>query len=93
MQTSTFRQLVWDYNLTQDNFEAILAGQKQLGSLDQSWAIARVLENVPYYEALNLVSPNLIKANWEHIKPKLFNSIIKHGYEYILYHPTLSITG
>ena len=42
MKASLFKQLVWDYNLTQDEFEAILYGKKVLGNMNQSWAIVRV---------------------------------------------------
>lgn len=92
MKSDLFKQLVWDYNLTQPEFEAILAGEKVLGNMDQNWAIVRVLENLNYYDAMNLVSLNTLRSNWQEIQPKLFNSSIKNGYEFILQRYPVSIT-
>lgn len=92
MKSDLFKQLVWDYNLTQDEFEAILAGKKVLGNMDQSWAITRVLENLNYYDAMNLVSLNTLRSNWKEVQPKLFNSSIKNGYEFLLQRYPVSIT-
>lgn len=93
MKASLFKQLVWDYNLTQDEFEAILRGKKVLGNLNQSWAIVRVLENLNYYDAMSLVSLDLLRNNWNKIKGRLFNNSIKNGYEFLLQRYPVSITG
>ncbi|MEK7472599.1 MAG: hypothetical protein AAB625_01030 [Patescibacteria group bacterium] len=53
MKSDLFKQLVWDYNLTQDEFEEILVGKKVLGNMNKSWAITRILENLNYYDAMN----------------------------------------
>ncbi len=90
MTLSIYKQLVWDYDLSPLDFEAILAGKKSLGTLNQSWAIARILEHANYYEATDLVPIQTIKANWSSIKNRIFNPTIKHGYEYILHNQTLS---
>lgn len=92
MKSDLFKQLVWDYNLTQSEFEAILTGEKVLGNMDQNWAIVRVLENLNYYDAMNLVSLNTLRSNWKEIQPKLFNSSIKNGYEFLLQRYPVSIT-
>lgn len=92
MKSDLFKQLVWDYNLTQDEFESILAGEKILGNMNQSWAITRILENLNYYDAMNLVSLNTLRNNWKEVQPKLFNSSIKNGYEFLLQRYPVSIT-
>ena len=68
MKSDLFKQLVWDYNLTQDEFEAILHGKKVLGNMNQSWAIVRVLENLNYYDAMNLISLDMLRNNWSKVK-------------------------
>ena len=83
---------MWDYNLSQKEFEVILAGKKVLGNMDQNWAIVRVLENLNYYDAMNLVSLNTLRSNWKEVQPKLFNSSIKNGYEFLLQRYPVSIT-
>lgn len=92
MRSNLFKQLVWDYNLTQDEFEAILSGKKVLGNMNQTWAITRILENLNYYDAMNLVSLNTLRNNWKEVQPKLFNSSIKNGYEFLLQRYPVSIT-
>lgn len=93
MNKRMYCQLVWDYDLPQEEFEAILRGEKVLGNLDQSWAIARILENLNYYEAMKLISPDLLRKNWELVKSKLFKVSIKKGYEFVLQRYPVSITG
>ncbi len=92
MKADLFKQLVWDYNMTQSEFEAILAGKKVLGNMNQSWAITRVLENLNYYDAMNLVSLNTLRSNWKEVQSKLFNSSIKNGYEFLLQRYPVSVT-
>lgn len=93
MKSHLFKQLVWDYNLTQEEFEAILHGEKVLGNMNQSWAIVRVLENLNYYDAMSLVSLDLLRNNWNKIKGRLFNNSIKNGYEFLLQRYPVSIAG
>ena len=91
MNQKIYNQLVWDYNLPQGNFEAILRGEKVLGNLDQNWAIARILENLNYYEAMKLIPLELLRKNWELVKKKLFKYPIKNGYEFLLQRYPVSI--
>lgn len=84
MKSDQYKQLVWDYNLSKKEFGDILTGKKTIGSLDQSWAISRVLENLNYYDAMNLVTLDQLKSNWSNVKSKLFKNYIKNGYEFLL---------
>ena len=92
MQKDLFDRLVWDYQMTSDDFSAILSGTKSIGNLDQSWAIARVLEHTDYYTARSLVPLTTLSQHWSKIKPKLFNHTIRDGYEFVLHHHALSLT-
>lgn len=79
--------------MTQSEFEEILSGQKVMGNLDQSWAIARVLENLHYYDAIHLIPYQAMLKNWDIIKKKIFNHSLRSGYEFVLHRYPLSITG
>jgi len=81
---------VWEYNLTPEEFEKILAGKKRLGWFNRPWAYARVLENLNYYQAKKIIDLNYLKENWNKIKQKLFKQDIKEGYEYLLQKKALS---
>lgn len=91
---SKYKLLVWDYNLSPQDFFSILSGHKSVqdGWLDRNWATARVLENVNYYDALNLVDLYYLESNWSNILPKIYNKAIKDGYNYVLRKRTLSAT-
>lgn len=90
MDSDLFKKVVWDYDMTQDEFEAILSGTTIIGSFDQNWAIARILENCNYYDAMSLISQETLLNNWEKIRPKLFNNSIIKGYEFVLHRHSLS---
>jgi len=81
---------VWEYNLKPGEFEKILAGKKKIGWFDKIWAYSRILENMNYYTAKKILDLNYLKNNWNKIKPKIFNSSIRQGYEYLLQKKALS---
>jgi hypothetical protein len=89
---SNYHQLVWDYDLTAHDFEAILAGQKTIGWFNQAWAMGRVLENLPYYQAISLVPLSFLAQKWLLVKPRLFADSLKKGYEFVLREYALSAT-
>lgn len=92
MTPDMYTKLVWDYNLPFEDFNKILLGEKKVGSLDQDWAISRVLENLNYYDAMALIPYTTLKERWEVIKGKLFNPSVKNGYEFLLHRYPVSIT-
>lgn len=90
MNQSKFKSLVWDYNIDPQEFEEILSGNKKIGSLDQNWAITRVLEHLNYYDAMNSIPMPVMVKNWPIIKNKIFNKSIRDGYDFVLHRHTLS---
>lgn len=93
MEKKQFHQLVWDYKLSLEEFEQILTGEKEEGWFTREWAIARVLENLNYYQARDLVDWDFVRENWSQIKLKIFNKAIQEGYEYLLQKQPLSASG
>lgn len=93
MNQKIYKQLVWDYDLSENEFERILAGEVKIGNFDQDWAISRVLENCNYYDAMSLIPYAILRSRWEHVKGKLFNKSIKSGYEFLLQRYPVSIAG
>ncbi|MEK7565820.1 MAG: hypothetical protein AAB506_02130 [Patescibacteria group bacterium] len=90
-QPQKFSQLIWDYKLSPQDFFAILDGEKSNGWFTQDWAIARVLDNLNYYEAMSLVSPKILSGHWPTVKKKLFKETIRDGYEFVLQRQSLSV--
>lgn len=87
-----YKQIVWDYTLDARSFFELLNGKASQMWFNRDWAMARVLEHVNYYDAINLVDIDYLKLNWESIKKRIYNETIKNGYDYFLRKRTLSST-
>lgn len=63
---------VWDYNLDQAQFLAILDGKKIIGRLDSDWAAIRLLDYAPYPDIVHLLGFRRLIEGWprwrEHIR-------------------------
>ena len=46
---------VWDYDITQEEFDALLKGTFKKGHLDRDWAAVRVIEWAPYKEMVRIL--------------------------------------
>jgi hypothetical protein len=46
---------VWDYDIDEEQFRALLAGELMLGRLDRDWAAVRLIEYAPYAEIVRLL--------------------------------------
>ncbi len=87
---AAFRQLIWEYKMTAEEFFAILEGRKTKGWFTQDWAIARVLENVNYYDAKSLVPLDVLQRRWDTVRSKLFHPSLQKGYDLVLHQKALS---
>ena len=55
---------VWDYDVDEDQFQKLLAGETTLGRLDQRWAAVRLLEYAPYPEIVRRLGFRMLVAKW-----------------------------
>jgi hypothetical protein len=55
---------LWDYDLDEADFQALLSGQKTLGRLDRDWATVRLLEYAPYSEIVRRLGFAAIVEGW-----------------------------
>ena len=85
-----FTRLVWDYDISPEEFERVLEGREERGWFNKEWATVRVLENLNYYQAKDLVDFGFLQQNWPQIKPRIFSKAIQEGYEYLLQRRALS---
>jgi len=65
---------VWDYDLGEEEFRSLLAGERTIGRLDQRWAAVRLIEYAPYEEIVRQLGFARLVANWprwrEHVRSK-----------------------
>lgn len=62
---------VWDYDLTQEQFDAILDGRQVEGHLDRDWAAVRLIEWAPYREMIQRLGYRAIVENWQRWRNRL----------------------
>lgn len=55
---------VWDYDLTQEQFDAMLAGDYVDGHLNRDWAAVRLIEWAPYREMIQRLGYKALVDNW-----------------------------
>jgi len=63
---------VWDYDLDDAQFRALIEGKTTIGRLDSDWAAIRLLEYAPYPDIVHLLGFRRLMESWprwcEHIR-------------------------
>jgi hypothetical protein len=75
--------LVWDYDLTEDEFTQILQGKLNRGRLNQKWAAVRLLEYGSYEEIKRLLGLEAIAANWPKWRPQVRSESRRRGFDFL----------
>jgi len=55
---------VWDYDIEEAQFQAMLAGELALGRLDQRWAAVRLLDYGSWPDIRQLIGFRLLVEKW-----------------------------
>lgn len=85
---------LWDYDLTEEQFAQLLAGELELGRLDQDWAAVRLLEHAPYKDIVRLLGfPRLIRG-WPRWRGRIRSESRRRGLDFLVewlpqHHPEL----
>jgi hypothetical protein len=75
---------VWDYDLDETAFRAILAGREPLGRLDRDWAAVRLLEHAPYAEVRRLLSLGELVAGWPTWRRRIRAESRRRGFDFLV---------
>jgi hypothetical protein len=63
---------VWDYDIDESQFQALLEGRRTFGRLDNNWAAIRLIDYAPYPEIVRLLGFRRLIAGWpawrEHVR-------------------------
>lgn len=62
---------VWDYDLTQEQFDAMLDGHYVDGHLNRDWAAVRLIEWAPYREMIQRLGYKALIENWPRWRNRL----------------------
>jgi hypothetical protein len=97
MSTKTKRlPYVWDYNLDEAQFEALLHGELVLGRLDQAWAAVRLLEYAPYVDIRRLMGFPLLVKKWPDWRDQVRSRQRRDAFDFLVdwlpkHHPELIV--
>ncbi len=75
---------LWDYDLDETVFEALLRGETTLGRLDRDWAAVRLLEYAPYREIVHLLGFAAIVEGWPRWRGRLRSEGRKRGFDFLV---------
>src|SRR5579862_3817537 len=95
----TRRACLWDYDLDEKDFQALLQGQATFGRLDRDWAAAvRLLEHAPYHEIVRRLGFAAIVEGWPRWRHRLRSASRRRGFDFLIqwlpeHHPELLATG
>ncbi|MCA9982245.1 MAG: hypothetical protein KDD89_15480 [Anaerolineales bacterium] len=89
---------VWDYDIDEATFDAILAGEIQVGRLDRDWAAVRLLEYAPYADIVHRLGYGGIVAGWPRWREKARAENRRRGLDFLVswlpvHHPELLAQG
>ncbi len=74
---------LWDYDISEDDFRAVLEGRLSLGKLDQDWAAVRLIEYAPYQEIVRLLGFKRLIAGWPRWRGRVRSVSRKRGLDFL----------
>jgi len=75
---------VWDYNLTQEQFDALLDGRYTDGHLNRDWAAVRLIEWAPYKEMIQRLGYKALVENWPRWRPRIRSHSARRGIDFLV---------
>lgn len=74
---------VWDYDMTEAQFSALLRGEIRLGRLNQDWAALRLLEYAPYRDIIRLLGYRALLEGWPRWRARVRSVSRKRGLDFL----------
>jgi len=89
---------VWDYDIDEETFQAMLDGKIALGRLDRDWAAVRLLNYAPYPEIVQRLGLAVLVRDWHRWKEKLRMNERRRGIDFVVewlpkHHPEIGQTN
>ena len=84
MATQTKPYWLWDVNLDEQEFEAVLSGRLTRGRRNQTWAAVRLLDYAPYSDIRRLLNKEDLVANWQCWRPRVRSARRRRGLDFLV---------
>ncbi len=75
---------VWDYDLDDEEFGRLLSGEQKRGSLDQDWAVVRLLEYAAYHEIIHRVGFRSLVRRWSSWRSRVRSPSRVRGFDFLV---------
>lgn len=75
---------VWDYRISDIQFQELLEGRAALGRLDGNWAALRLLEYAPYEEIVRRLGFGRLAAGWPAWRSRMRSESRKRGLDFLV---------
>ena len=75
---------VWDYNISQADFDQLLSGQLTIGRLDRNWAAVRLLEYAPYREIVDRLGFRALIDGWPSWRHRIRSQSRQRGFDFLV---------
>ena len=85
---------VWDYDISETQFDQLLTGELTIGRLDREWAALRLLEYAPYREIIAKLGFRALIDGWPTWRKRIRSESRKRGFDFLVewlpqHHPEL----
>ncbi len=75
---------VWDYDIDEDTFQAMLDGKVTIGRLGRDWAAIRLLNYAPYPEIVRRLSFPAIVRDWSRWRNRIRSEGRQRGFDFLV---------
>lgn len=74
---------LWDYDINEAQFRALLAGELTLGRLDRDWAVVRLLEYAPYPDMVKLLGFARFVEGWPTWRQRIRSDARRRAFDFL----------
>lgn len=75
---------VWDYDLNENQFQALLNGEISIGRLDADWAAVRLLEYASYPDIVRLLGFSRLVQGWPKWRAHIRSRSRLRGFDFLV---------
>lgn len=76
---------VWDYDIDEEEFRALLAGERTFGRLDRDWAAVRLLDYGSYADIVRLLGFRNLAAGWSRWRDRVRSESRRRGLDFVVW--------
>ncbi len=75
---------IWDYDIDESQFLAILRGDLTLGRLNRDWAATRLLEYAPYQDIVRYLGFSSLVQGWSRWRRHIRSESRRRGLDFLV---------